>query len=170
LNTDFALSNRHFLLRPVQPQDGDFLFRVYACTRADEMALVDWTDDQKAAFLRMQFNAQRDHYLRFYPKAEYSIIQRDATDIGRLIVDRSRDPLLLMDIALLPEYRNGGIGTALIKDLMDEAAGRNWAMSLHVETFNPARKLYDRLGFVEISEQGFHHEMSWRDPAGARHG
>ena len=153
-------------LRTVTADDAEFLCSVYASTRSDEMALVDWTDEQKEAFVRMQFNAQRQHYATYYPSAEYYIIQRDGLPVGRLIVDRSKDPLLLMDIALLPEYRNAGIGTTLIKDLMAEAAGKNWSVSLHVEIFNPAMKLYDRLGFVRIAEQGIYHEMSWRNHKG----
>jgi ribosomal protein S18 acetylase RimI-like enzyme len=111
----------------------------------------------------MQSNAQMAHYKIYYPQAEYQIILRDGVAIGRLIVDRSKDPLLLMDIALLPEYRNARIGTTLIKDLMAEATDRDWSVSLHVEVFNPAMKLYDRLGFVKIAEQGIHHEMIWRN-------
>lgn len=153
-------------LRTVTADDTDFLYSVYASTRSDEMALVDWTDEQKEAFVWMQFNAQRQHYATYYPGAEYDIIQRDGLPVGRLIVDRSKDPLLLMDIVLLPEYRNAGIGTTLIKGLMVEAAGKNWSVSLHVEIFNPAMKLYDRLGFVKLAEEGIYYEMSWRNHKG----
>ena len=153
-------------LRTVTADDTDLLYSVYASTRSDELALVDWTDEQKGAFVRMQFNAQGQHYGTYYPRAEYDMIQCDGLPVGRLIVDRSKDPLLLMDIALLPEYRNAGIGTTLIKGLMAEAAGKNWSVSLHVEIFNPAMKLYDRLGFVKVAEEGIYHEMSWRNHKG----
>ncbi len=96
-------------------QDDAFLFQVYASTRADEMALVNWTAEQKTAFLQMQFNAQRQHYRTYYPAATYQVIAREDVPIGRLIVNRSPDEILLMDIALLPEQRNAGIGTALIR-------------------------------------------------------
>jgi GNAT superfamily N-acetyltransferase len=152
-----------FQLRPMGEQDKGFSFQVYASTRADEMALVGWANEQKQAFLWMQFNAQRTHYQTHYPKAEYSIIQRNGIDIGRLIVERSKDPLILMDIALLPEYRGMGIGTTLIKDLMAEAAGKGWSVSLHVEFFNPAFNLYTRLGFVKIAEQDVYYKMLWRN-------
>lgn len=152
-------------LRPLIAGDELFSCQVYASTRADEMALVNWTDEQKQAFLWMQFNAQRTHYQTHYPKAENSIIQCNGIDIGRLIVERSKDPLILMDIALLPEYRGMGIGTALIKDLMAEAAGKDWSVSLHVEFFNPALNLYTRLGFVKVAEQDVYHKMIWRSQA-----
>src|SRR3954447_16209862 len=103
----------HHTLRPSELGDEDFLFRLYASTRADEMALVNWSDEQKDAFLRMQFQAQTAHYRVYYPHAEYYVIQRDqTTPIGRLIIDRASDSMLIVDIALLPEYRGVGIGTA----------------------------------------------------------
>jgi ribosomal protein S18 acetylase RimI-like enzyme len=152
-------------LRPARPEDTDFLQSVYASTRADEMALVDWTDEQKAAFCRMQYHAQATHYSTYYPQAETSILLRGETPIGRLIVDRSGDALLLMDIALLPEHRGYGIGTALIRDLMAEARAAGKPVRLHVETFNPAQRLYQRLGFREVGITGVHIEMVYRPDA-----
>jgi ribosomal protein S18 acetylase RimI-like enzyme len=150
-------------LRPVNEGDQDFLYRVYASTRMDEMALVNWSAEQKAAFLHMQFQAQTTHYRSYYPHAQHQIIQAENNiPIGRLIVDRSSDSILIVDIALLPEYRGAGIGTAIIRDLMTEAAQTNRAISLHVEVFNPAMQLYDRLGFVKNGEQGIYHKMVWK--------
>jgi ribosomal protein S18 acetylase RimI-like enzyme len=154
-------------LRPLGPGDGAFWYVVYASTRADEMALVPWTAPQKEAFLQMQFNAQRQYYLEQYATAEYHVIQRDGLAIGRLIVDRQSDNILLMDIALLPEHRNGGVGTALMRDLMAEAARAGKPVRLHVEMFNRALQWYERLGFVKVREIGVHYEMEWR-PEGAR--
>ena len=148
-------------LRSVGAGDEVFMLELYASTRADEMALVNWTPDQKEAFLQTQSTAQLKHYRMNYPKAQYQIIERDGTPIGRLIVDRSENPILLMDIALLPDYQRSGIGTTLIQDLMAEAAGKNWSVRLHVETFNPAMRLYSRLGFVKSGEMGIYYEMMW---------
>lgn len=168
MNTDFLVEEERLTLRPVVDGDESFLRTVYSSTRADEMALVDWTPDQKEAFLRMQFDAQTTHYRSYYPQAEYQIIQRgDGLPIGRVIIDRSNEFILLMDIALLPEFRNAGIGTTMMSDLMAEAAASNRPIRLHVEVFNPAMKLYERLGFVKCSEQGIYHEMIWT-PGGDR--
>ena len=149
-------------LRPIESKDKEFLFLVYASTRMDEMAWLDWTPEQKEGFLQMQSTAQLKHYRLNYPRAEYQIIEQNGVAVGRLIVDRSKNPILLMDIALLPEYRGKGVGTALIQDLMAEAAGRGWSLCLHVETFNPAMQLYSRLGFVKSGEIGIYHEMTWQ--------
>lgn len=135
--------------------------RVYASTRAAEMALVNWTQPQKEAFLRMQFAAQRLHYQTYYPHAEYYTILTGGLPIGRMILDRSRDPGLLIDIALLPEYHGQGIGTALIQRFMRESASQNRAVMLHVEVYNPAMRLYERLGFIKTGELGLYQELTW---------
>ncbi len=150
-------------LRPVRPDDQDFLFQAYASTRAEEMALVNWDAAQQHAFLQMQFNAQTQHYRIHYPNAEYKIILHNQTAIGRLIVNRADDEILLMDIALLPEYRNTGLGTALIRELIAEARHTRKPLRLHVETFNPALRLYERLGFTRIGETGIYREMEWTE-------
>jgi len=155
-------------LIPAIPKDEEFLLAVYSSTRADEMALVNWTTEQKQAFLLMQFNAQRQYYLDQFPQAQYYIIEQAGQSIGRMIIDRSENIILLMDIALLPEYRKMGIGTALIKDLLEEADRANRPVRLHVETFNPAMNLYKRLGFIKTGEISFYHEMT-RQPLVGEH-
>ncbi len=146
-------------LRVADLADEAFLLTVYASTRADEMALVNWSPEHKGAFLQMQFNAQRQYYQSQYPQAEYYIIERDRRPVGRMIVDRSKHAILLMNIALLPDYRNKGIGSSLVRQLLEEA---DWALrpvQLHVEAFNRAKGLYKRLGFVETGEAGMYLEM-----------
>ncbi len=151
-----------YTLIPAQPEDAPFLLGVFASTRVDELALVDWSAEQKQAFVSMQFDAQTRHYAAYYPGAEVFIIQQGSARIGRLIVERKPKTLLLMDIALLPEYRCQGVGTAILRDRMDEARQAHQTLLLHVETFNPARRLYERLGFQAGSENGIYLEMAWR--------
>ncbi len=149
-------------LRPVTPQDDEFLCRVYASTREEELARVSWTVAQRNAFVRMQFDAQRQSYALEYPEAEYSVILRDEEPIGRLIVSRTADRIELMDIALLPEHRNQGIGAELVRGLQGEAAEANKPLRLYVEFFNPALHLYERLGFTRIGETGVYLKMEWQ--------
>ncbi len=151
-------------LRPSTASDEEFLLSVYASTRLDEMALVPWTPEQKAAFVQMQFGAQRQSYLAQYPQAQYYIIEQVGQRIGRMIVDRSQPAILLMDITLLPEHRNHGLGTVLVRALLDEADLNNRAVRLHVEDFNPAVELYRRLGFVKTGEAGLYSEMTRQPP------
>ncbi len=149
-------------LQPVRTEDEPFLFELYASTRSDEMALVGWDKPQQEAFLRMQFKAQRSSYAMQFPNADYRIIVHDGRAAGRLIVDRSGDDILLIDVALLPEFRNAGVGSALMRQVMAEAARAGKALKLHVEKMNRARHLYDRLGFSTISDNGIYLEMVWK--------
>ncbi len=146
-------------LRRVVPEDEAFLEAVYASTRAEEMAIVPWTAEQKLAFVQMQYRAQRESYRNEYPEAQTYVIEQGGEPIGRMIIDRSTDVILLMDITLLPEHRNRGIGTMLMRELMDEADREHRPVQLHVEDFNPARNLYLRLGFVKTGEAGIYSEM-----------
>ena len=149
-------------LRAVAEGDEDFLFSVYASTRADEMNLVDWSNEQKDAFLHMQFDAQMQHYCTYYPNADYKVIERDCVPAGRLIVENRGDHFLIMDIALLPEFRCLGIGTFLIEELRQQAVRLNLPLVLRVEFFNPAIHLYDRLGFVKTRQVNtVYQEMVW---------
>jgi ribosomal protein S18 acetylase RimI-like enzyme len=151
-----------YSLRPVSLEDEAFLFQVYASTRTEEMAVVPWNDEEKHAFLQMQFNAQTQSYRQQFPRAEYQVILRDGVPAGRLTVNRSDEGILLVDIALLPAHRNVGIGTGLIRDLKGEAESTGKPLCLVVEDFNPAFRLYERLGFKKIEEVGFYSRMEWR--------
>src|SRR5579859_7140495 len=98
-------------LRSIRPDDRDFLYRVYASTRYEELAPLGWDDAMRDSFLTMQFNAQRTFYQEQFPNASFDIILKHEIPVGRLYVDRRPDELHIIDIALLPEYRNQGIGS-----------------------------------------------------------
>jgi len=141
-------------LRDIQPADKTFLFTVYASTRADEMALVDWTLQAKRAFLQMQFEAQDRYYKETYQGAQYQITEWEGKPVGRLYVHRRKNEIRIMDIALLPEFRNHGIGSTLLEQILEEGRNRNLPVTIHVERFNPALHLYERLGFRQIEDKG----------------
>ena len=153
-------------LRPIAPGDEMLLYTIYASTREAELALTDWTDEQKAAFIQMQFAAQHSHYQEYYPNAAFLVILGDEQPVGRLYVDRWADQIRVVDIAVLPQYRNVGIGTALLKGLMAQATEAGLPLTIHVEQYNPALRLYERLGFTRIGERGVYFLMEWR-PTGA---
>ena len=129
-------------LRATEPGDEAFLRDVYASTRVEELALVDWTEPQKAAFVDMQFRAQHDYYRERFPDAAYNVILCDGRPAGRLYVDRSPEEIRIVDIALLPAHCRHGIGATLVGDLQREAARSRKPLRIHVERFNPALRLY----------------------------
>jgi ribosomal protein S18 acetylase RimI-like enzyme len=151
-------------LRPIEDRDLPFLERVYASTREEELRPVPWTAEQKAAFLHQQFAAQHVHYATHYGDASFDVVTVDGVDAGRLIVDRRADGLHIVDIALLPEFRGAGIGSRLLRPLLDDAAQRGVPVTIHVERENPAMRLYDRLGFEPVHDTGVYLLMR-REPA-----
>lgn len=149
-------------LRPVLPDDRDLLCRIYGSTRTEELAPVPWTDAQKDAFIRQQFDAQTTYWDEQYPEAERSIVEVDGAPAGRFYVQRWPREIRLVDVALLPDFRGRGVGTELIQRLFSEAAPAGKAVTIHVEIFNPARALYERLGFVSKGERGVYDFMEWK--------
>ena len=149
------------VLRPVTPEDDSFLAGLYASTRTEELAQTNWSDEQKAMFCRMQFNAQTADYQKNYPDASFRIIERGGVAAGRLLVMRSDDAIHVIDIALLPEHRGACIGTKLLKELQEEARAAGKKLSIYVERFNPARRLYDRLGFQQVEEKEVYLLLHW---------
>lgn len=152
----------HITLHPASPADESFLCAVYASTRTQELESTDWTPELKKQFCRMQFQAQDAHYRQHYPSALFMVIQAGDVPAGRLYVDRWTQEIRIMDITLLPEHRSQGIGTQLLRELQNEAAAAGKPLSIHVETFNPALHLYERLGFKVIEDKGLHLLMAWQ--------
>ncbi|MDP9122979.1 MAG: GNAT family N-acetyltransferase [Acidobacteriota bacterium] len=152
--------------RPVGPDDDELLYRIYASTRQEELAPLGWSAEQSEAFLRMQFRAQSVHYSTYYGDSEFLLVLRDGEPAGRLYVHRQGDEIRLIDIALLPEHRNAGIGSRLLRDLLSEAAASGRRVTIHVEQYNPALRLYERLGFRHISDHGVYYLMEWSPATG----
>ena len=148
-------------LRSITADDEEFLYNVYASTRDEELASTGWDDAQMEAFLRMQFTAQHKFYLKTFPGAEFQVILLDQQPIGRLYLDHKQDEIRLIDIALLPSHRNKGIGTALLNDILGEAEVLGLPIRIHVERFNPALRLYERLGFRKIDDNAVYYLMEW---------
>jgi ribosomal protein S18 acetylase RimI-like enzyme len=149
-------------LRPITPADDAFLARVYASSRAEELAITGWGDKQKADFCRSQFDAQSEYYAANYPGASFQIIERDGWPVGRLYVDRWEKEIRIVDITLLPEFRGSGIGTKLLRELQKKARAARKSLTIHVERFNRALTLYQRLGFQQIEDKGVYLLMEWK--------
>jgi ribosomal protein S18 acetylase RimI-like enzyme len=148
--------------RPAGQTDEPFLLRVYGSTRAAELSVLPWTPAQVEAFLKMQLAAQLTHYKGEYPDASHDIILFNDQPVGRLYVARLEKEIRIVDIALLTEARGRGIGTSIIKDLMDEAAREGKPLSIYVENFSPSLHLFERLGFSKAGEQNFYLLMQWQ--------
>ena len=157
-------------LRPYTAEDQEFLYRLYSGTRREEVAAWGWPREQQEAFLRMQWNAQQRSYAMMYPGAEHSIILNDGEPIGRMLVmhgteaKEAGDATVLVDIALLSSYRGQGIGGRLLQTLIEESDKERVPVRLQVLKSNPARRLYERLGFQQTGEDAVYFQME-RPPA-----
>ncbi len=158
-------------LRRTTDADFAFLADVYASTRYEELQPVPWTDEEKATFLRWQFENQHRYYQQYYPGCEFLIIEKltgsALQPIGRLYVDRWADQIRLVDVALLPAYRGAGFGGALLQSILEEGEATGLAVTIHVEANNRALALYRRLGFRHVDSNGIYYLMRW-EPAAQR--
>ena len=148
-------------LRPATDGDESFLLSVYATTRSAEMAAVPWSAEQKEAFVRMQFAAQQQHYAAEYPGAAHEIICFDAKPSGRIYMARLQTRLHILDITVLPENRNTGIGSWIVGKILAEAQPAGKEVTIHVESFSPSLSFFERMGFQPAGESGFHYLMKW---------
>lgn len=157
-----ALGYRHYAAA-----DFDFIEALYLSTRDAELMLSGWPEAEKHAFLTQQHRAQHHHYQTYYPNAERLIVERGGTPIGRLYVDTWPLELRIVDISLVLAARGQGIGEAILRDVIAWAADQARGVSIHVEKFNPARRLYHRLGFVVTEDKGVYELMEHGTPRAA---
>jgi GNAT superfamily N-acetyltransferase len=155
---------RTLALRAATPEDREDLVRIYASTRAAELAQVTWWDDsQKLAFCQMQYDAQKGEYEERYSDAEYDLILLEGRAVGRLWVGRDDEEIRLLDIALLPEAQNKGVGTALLNRLIEDARASGKRLRHMVFMLNKdALRFYERLGFEVFEDVGGYLHMEWR--------
>jgi len=159
-----ALRPQGYALRPETNADIPFLMRLYASTREQEMTPVPWSAEQKQAFLASQFEAQRSHYRTHIADAAFDVIEHRGVAVGRLYLEARQTQLYIVDIALLPEWRGKGIGSAIMQAVMTTAAAGGRGVGIMVEKFNPALRLYRRLGFTDIANHEVYLEMEWLPP------
>ena len=149
-------------LRSVTDADREFLIAVYGSTREKELNQVAWEEGQKEAFVRWQFERQDEEYRQRFPNARYDVVLVDGAPAGRIWVGQDDKQIRLLDIALLTEFQNRGVGTYLIRRLMAEAAQSNKVLRHMVFVLNDnAHRFYERLGFVVIEDLGGYKHMEW---------
>jgi ribosomal protein S18 acetylase RimI-like enzyme len=151
--------------RPERETDEPFLRRLYASTRAEELASLGWSAHVLDAFVSMQFDLQRTQYRETFPQAEFLVLTLDDEPVGRLYLDHVGDDDLIIDIALLPDYRRRGFGSTVLGQVLSDADADSRGVRVTVGRDNPAQHLYQRLGFVLVHEDAVNRGMLWvRDP------
>ncbi|MDQ3280928.1 MAG: GNAT family N-acetyltransferase [Acidobacteriota bacterium] len=158
---DDRIQRDAIVLRPATDDDYDFQRLLYHSTREEEMKHFPFNEEQKVAFLDQQFAAQTSHYKTHYPACEWNIIEVGGERAGRILLDEWSEELRVVDIALMPRWRGSGIGGMLMREATERAAAAGKAATIHVEIYNPARRLYERLGFQYAESSGVYLLMRW---------
>lgn len=145
--------------RKVSENDFPFLRKVYRSTREEELSRSGMSDEDKSRFIEFQFNAQHAHYSQAYKDAEFDLILLDDEPAGRLYIWRTETQIRIMDIALVPDFQGKGIGTRILQSIIKESEKLGKKVTIHVEYFNPALRLYERLGFKKVDDIGIYFYM-----------
>jgi ribosomal protein S18 acetylase RimI-like enzyme len=148
-------------LRTAADADYFFMRQLYGSTREEELKQFPFDEFQKRAFLDQQFAAQYQHYQLHYPTCERNIVELEGKPIGRLWIDEWRDQIRLVDITITPDARGSGVGTMLLHEVLERGRQAGKPVTIHVESYNPALRLYERLGFVKVDTNGVYYLMKW---------
>ena len=156
-------------LRQCDENDEEALFRIFVASHVELLeAVSDWDEARQEALFRSQFQSRQSNYRSQYPNARFDVIVFEDSVIGNFYVAPGNDENLVVDINMLPDFRNRGIGYALLRDLMVESECANKSVSLRVMQKNPAVRLYQRLGFEFVEQQDVYQRMEWRPSRGTR--
>lgn len=152
-------------LRPVADGDREFLLTVYEASRETELSMVQWDAAMRRTFVEHQFDAQTRHYEGEYHEIRHDIILFGDDAVGRLFMSCG-DPtqIAIMDITILPKYRQNGIGTRIVNDLKGEASASNRSLRIYIEDFNPSQGLFRKLGFESVETDTVNLLLEWRKP------
>ncbi|WDU79740.1 GNAT family N-acetyltransferase [Lysinibacillus sp. G01H] len=149
-------------LKSITKDDEPFLYEVYASSRRKEIDSWGWSAEQIQRFLEMQWCAQQTSYRQQFPHASHCIITSDEQYVGRLLTEDLPERLHIIDISILPSFQGNGVGSYLISNLRQKAKEENKPVILQVLHTNPARNLYERLGFHVVSTDELYLKMRWQ--------
>ncbi len=146
-----------------QSRDYEFLRTLYHTTRPD-LRSAGLPTDTLTTVLDQQFEVQYKHYEQRFGHAEHTIVTLRKKPIGRLWLHTASDDIRIVQVTMLPKYRNGGIGTHLIQQQSKRAMETDRTLTLHVEQYNAdAKRLYTRLNFKDkFSDHESHDFMQWQ--------
>lgn len=154
--------------RPITDQDRAFLVSLYISTREHEFRHTGWSGEEVVDFLTRQFDLQKQSFEMHFLGAAFRIITLDGVDVGRLYVDRGDTYLHIIEFSLVPEWRGRGLGTDILRSLLNEAHGGKVPVRLSVLKDSPALPLYLRHGFRIVGDKSSHHAMEWTPDTGPR--
>jgi ribosomal protein S18 acetylase RimI-like enzyme len=151
--------------RPEREADEEFCFDLFCGSRAPGGNLAALDAPLRERLMRQQFAGQSASYRASYPNARFEIVECDGAPIGRIVIARTPDAVLIVDIALIASQRRRGIGASLVNGVLDEARAAGLPVRLSVFASNAAAlRFYLRLGFNPIASSALGMRLEWRDP------
>ena len=157
-------TTRTIEMRPAEAGDQRFMQQLYASTQTGELRMGGCDTSTEALLIGLQFQARQTWFQNNYPNADLAVIMDRERPIGRLYVDYGVEEIRILDICLIAEYRNRGIGLGLLRSLQAQGARMRVPVRLSVLLGSPAQRLYQRCGFTNLGVDGLHNSMEWQPP------
>lgn len=147
-------------LCPVEPSHTDFLLKLFNECRPDLELIGGINEKQKEDIIFQQFTLEQEQLIKMYPDVEFNVVMLNEKPVGRIYIHHGETADRILEIGLLAEYRNLGIGRKLITTAIENAIKKNKSVRLQVAWFNQrAYKFYKEIGFRVIENQGVSFEM-----------
>ena len=154
-------------LRACTEADDAFVYDVFSTTWESEVAALP-NQNLAQHVLRIQHIAQERRFASQYPDLQRYIVVQDGEPAGRLYVHESASLLEVVDLTLMPRFRDHGIGTGIFHQLFEHATREGQTIALRVERRNErATMLYSQLGFDLVSVDDLDNYFEWT-PAGVK--
>jgi ribosomal protein S18 acetylase RimI-like enzyme len=159
-------------LRSAQPEDASFLFRLFVESQ-EHLAPFRSNAELYKSLIEMQYRGRKQSYADRFPGASDALLcigteGKDELPVGRLLADCRPDCWRIVDIAVLIAHRGRELGTWALRQFLRQAEAAGAGLALEVRPENPARRLYERLGFRVMQESVLSVEMEY-SVLGARH-
>jgi ribosomal protein S18 acetylase RimI-like enzyme len=149
------------VLRPARTDDQEFFYRLFCSVHSEKLQLVSLNLEEKNRLIELMYEGFTRHYRTLAPASDDRVVLLNNESIGRMILLQMSKEIWLADLAILPEYRQRGIGSALIGQLQAESMMSKRPVRLQVPQFDRALRLYQRLGFYEVDKVGPYLHLEW---------
>jgi GNAT superfamily N-acetyltransferase len=159
--TAVPIMSQILTLRPTRADDQEFLYRLFYSVHSEKLRLGPLGEEEKTKLVELMYQGFIRHYSSLAPVSDDRLILLNNESIGRMILLQTREEIRLADLAILPEYRQRGIGSALIGQVQTESMMSKRPVRLQVAQFDRALGLYRRLGFYKTDVEGPYIHLEW---------
>jgi ribosomal protein S18 acetylase RimI-like enzyme len=148
-------------LRPARIDDQEFLYLLFYSVYLEKLHPVPMSEEEKKQLLDLMYQGFTQHYNSRAISSDDRLVLLNNESIGRIILLQTCEEIRLADLAILPQYRGRGIGSALISQVQTESVMSKRPIRLQVARFDRALRLYQRLGFYKTDAIGPYLHLEW---------